>query len=306
MFRSLLIAAMLAITPAMAQTKVEIVSRIANTNVSGQLAVQFMQKLNETQSDYEFRFFTVPGSAGEGAYQRMLALKSNIILYGNQSFFSNPKTNANNRVDQIHFLTSHTVSYAAFMVNPDNPVNTIDEFVAQMQTKGGFYAGSINSSGGGPVLTSIFLDKYKLEDKVKIVHYKNVPDRVRAVFIKEADFMINNPASANVAEKGTLKMIAMSSPTRQLDYPTIPTGAELGFPEFNFGAYTSFAILKSEKELIAKIQPLFDKVCNDPEIKKHISERKYVPICINDESIKKMIADEKKMFIERGIEFDLD
>jgi len=288
-----------------AQTKVEIVSRIANTNVSGQLATQFINKLNESQSEYEFRFFTVPGSAGEGAYQRMLTLKNNIIVYGNQSFFSNPKTNTNNRVEQIHFLTSHTVSYAAFMVNPDNPANTIDEFVSQMKN-GGFYAGSINSSGGGPVLTSIFLDKYKLEDKVKIVHYKNVPDRVRAVFIKEADFMINNPASANIAEKGTLKIIAMSSPTRQPDYPAVPTGAELGFPEFNFGAYTSFAVLKSEKELIAKIQLLFNKVCDDPEIKKHIVERRYVPVCINDETIKKMIADEKKMFIERGIDFDLD
>ena len=288
-----------------AQTKVEIVSRIANSNVSGQLATQFMNKLNKSQSEYEFRFFTVPGSAGEGAYQRMLALKSNVILYGNQSFFSNPKTNTNNRVDQIHFLTSHTVSYAAFMINPDNPVNTIDEFVAQMKG-GGFYASSINSSGGGPVLTSIFLDKYKLEDKVKIVYYKNVPDRVRAVFIKEADFMINNPASANVAEKGTLKIIAMSSPTRQPDYPAVPTGAELGFPEFNFGAYTSFAVLKSEKELIAKIQPLFDKVCADPEIKKHILDRKYVPVCIDNQAIQTMIADEKKMFIERGIDFDMD
>ena len=292
-------------TPVLAQTKIEIVSRIANSNVSGQLATQFMNKLNESQSEYEFRFFTVPGSAGEGAYQRMLALKSNVILYGNQSFFSNPKTNTNNRVDQIHFLTSHTVSYAAFMINPDNPVNTIDEFVTQMKS-GGFYAGSINSSGGGPVLTSIFLDKYKLEDKVKIVYYKNVPDRVRAVFIKEADFMINNPASANVAEKGTLKIIAMSSPTRQLDYPTVPTGAELGFPEFNFGAYTSFAVLKSEKEMIAKIQPLFDKVCNDPSIKKQILDRKYVPVCIDNQAIQTMIADEKKMFIERGIDFDMD
>jgi tripartite-type tricarboxylate transporter receptor subunit TctC len=305
MFRSLLLAAMMFATPVLAQTKIEIVSRIANSNVSGQLATQFMNKLNESQSEYEFRFFTVPGSAGEGAYQRMLALKSNVILYGNQSFFSNPKTNTNNRVDQIHFLTSHTVSYAAFMINPDNPVNTIDEFVTQMKS-GGFYAGSINSSGGGPVLTSIFLDKYKLEDKVKIVYYKNVPDRVRAVFIKEADFMINNPASANVAEKGTLKIIAMSSPTRQLDYPTVPTGAELGFPEFNFGAYTSFAVLKSEKEMIAKIQPLFDKVCNDPSIKKQILDRKYVPVCIDNQAIQTMIADEKKMFIERGIDFDMD
>lgn len=305
--RNLILAVMMLFAiSANAQTKVEIVSRIANSNVSGQLAMQFIQKLNESQSEYEFRFFTVPGSAGEGAYQRMLALKSNVVLYGNQSFFSNPKTNTNNRVDNIHFLTSHTVSYAAFMVNPDNQANTIDEFVAQMKGKNGFYAGSINSSGGGPILTSIFLDKYQLEDKVKIVHYKNVPDRVRAVFIKEADFMINNPASANVAEKGTLKIIAMSSPTRQPDYPTVPTGIELGFPEFNFGAYTSFAILKSEKELIAKIQPLFDKVCNNPDIKKHIIERRYVPVCINNETIKTMIADENKMFIERGIDFDMD
>lgn len=300
------IIALLASSVAHAQTKIDIISRISNSNVSGQLAIQFLNKLNQVQSEYEFRYMTIPGSAGESAYQRVLAVKNNVILYGNQSFFSNPKTNANNRVDQFHFLTSHMVSYAAFMVGPDNPANTIDEFVAQMRTRNGFYAGSINSSGGGPVLTDIFLDKYKLGNNVKIVHYKNVPDRVRALIVKEADFMINNPASANVAENGSLKIIAMSSSERLSEYPNIPTGAELGFPEFNFGAYTSFAILKSEKELIAKIQPLFDRVCADPEIKKLITDRKYVPMCINDGAIKKIIADEKKMFIERGIEFDID
>ena len=301
-----IIVALLFAASAQAQTKIDVISRIANSNVSGQLAVQFLNKLNETQTEYEFRFQTIPGSAGESAYQRVLALNNNAILYGNQAFFSNPKTNTDNRVDQFHFLSSHLVSYAAFMIAPDNPANTIDEFVAQLRKKESFYAGSLNSSGGGPVLNSIFIDKYKLNDNVKNIFYKNVPDRVRAIIIRESDYMINNPASANVADKGTLKMLAMSSSYRLPEYPNVPTGAELGFPEFQFGAYTSFAILKNQKELINKLQSLFAKVCADPEIKKQIQERRYVPECIGDTEIKKLIADEKKLFIERNISFDTD
>ena len=98
-----IIAAVLFTVSAQAQTKIDVISRIANSNVSGQLAVQFLNKLNEMQTEYEFRFQTIPGSAGEGAYQRVLALNNNAILYGNQAFFSNPKMNADNRVDQFHF-----------------------------------------------------------------------------------------------------------------------------------------------------------------------------------------------------------
>ena len=301
------IISMLICGSAYSQQKIEVVTKVAITNVAGQFLNLYIEKLNEYQKEYEFRLMTIPGSAGEGAYNRVLQLKR-AILFSNQTFFSNPKTNENNRVNNFEFLTTLNASYAAIMVNRDSDIKTVQQLVESIRRKDkSFYAGSINSSGGGPVLTKIFLNKYDIEDKVSIIFYKNVQDRVRAISINESDFMINNPASANVgAENGTLRILVMASNSRLSAYPNVPTGAEVGMPEFNYAAINTFAILKSEKDFIKKLYPIFEKVCQDKDVQNLINSRNHTPICEKNNYIINIIKEENAMFKRLNIDFEAD
>jgi tripartite-type tricarboxylate transporter receptor subunit TctC len=297
----------LACGPAYSQQKIEIVTKVAITNVAGQFLYMFVEKLNEYQKDYEFRLTTIPGSAGEGAYNRVVQLKQ-AILFGNQTFFSNPKTNENKRVDNFEFLTTLNVSYAAIMVNRDSNIRTVQQLIESLQNKQkAFYAGSLNSSGGGPVLNKIFLDKYKLENKVNVILYKNIQDRIRAVAINEADYVINNPASANVgSDNGTLQILVMASNSRLDAYPNVPTGAEVGMPEFNYAAFNTFAILKSEQKLIKILSPIFQKVCADKNIQNLINAKNHTPICEQNDYVKDTVKRESEMFKQMNIDFEVD
>ena len=121
------------VAPSFAQQRVEVVSRVGITNVGGQFVRMYLDSLNKTQTEYEFVIAHIPGSAGEAAYQRVLTNPKS-ILFSNQSFFSNPKTNTNNRVSSLEFISTLNVSYAGILVNPNNKAKTFNEFIDQIRS----------------------------------------------------------------------------------------------------------------------------------------------------------------------------
>lgn len=295
------------LSPSFAQQRVEVVSRVGITNAGGQFIRFYLDILNKSQNEYEFVIAHIPGSGGEAAYQRVLTVPKS-ILFSNQSFFSNPKNNTNNRVSNFEFIGTLNVSYAGIMVNPNNKAKDFNEFIEQIRMSDVTYnAGSLNSSGGGPILAKLLEEKFDLDVKIKNIMYKNVQDRVRAVAQGEATFMINNPASANVPQNnGALRVLVMGSPFRIDGYEDIPTTAELGYPELTFGAIGALSILKSEPDFLNKMKPFFIDMCKNSELKKLINNRNHTTICLSDTELKKKIEEEKKFFVENNIEFGLD
>lgn len=316
MIRTLIVAAFaftLTGAPGMAETKkVDIVTKVIPSNVAGQFLLRTVQLLNAGQTDFEFRIQTVPGAAGEAAYQKALLAKqpgaNPAILFGPQTFFSNPKTNQQDRTKDFVFLSSLSVSVPGLIVHRDLPVASIDDLVAYIRSRAvTYYAGSINSNGGGPLLTQIFLDRFKLHDKVKVVLYKGVSDRIRALTQKEADFTFNNPASFNILDNsGDLKIVALAAPQRLAGYDDVPTGKEQGFDEFTYGAVNLFALVKGDPELTDRLEPLFRQVCSDPEIQRQVAQRRHAPLCIGRGAIGELIANEKQRLTDLNVELSDD
>lgn len=279
---------------ATAQTKVDIVTRLGPTTAQYQFLAQFVEELNKSQTSYEYRIAVVPGAEGETAFYRFLSIneeeKRDAVLYTSQVTIADPR---HNRIADFNYVTTLSISVAAIMANKETAVS-IDELVAKIRSKEITYYASTVSSNTGKMLNQIFLKKYGLENKVKQINYANPQDILRAVLNKEADYTIFNPDTMHAH----LNVLALANSYRAKGYPDVKIGKELNFNEFNYNAFSLFAIPKTNKKLYDNIHESFTKACMSASVQQIIELRKYIGICMNHDQIVKELIKERDMLIK--------
>jgi tripartite-type tricarboxylate transporter receptor subunit TctC len=160
------------------------------------------------------------------------------------------------------------------VVNPQNPVKTVQEFIAWAKEKG---PGKV--SYGTPGLgTTAHLSTEFLSKKVGL-QLLHVPYRTGAVAVQDLiagriDFMFDNlPTITGQIQGGTIKPIAVSTARRWGGLPNVPTMIEGGVPDFDVTSWSGMIAPKGlPDDVTKKLVDAHIKIGRDPAFVKRFEE----------------------------------
>jgi tripartite-type tricarboxylate transporter receptor subunit TctC len=207
------------------------------------------------------------------------------ILLGNTSIMVlNPAIMAKVPYDPVKDFAPISVlaiSASGIMVHPSVPAKTLTEFVAYAKANGDKL--SYGSAGAG-TMTNLAGELFKqLVGAPGIVH---VPYRGAGPSI--ADLVSGHipMATINVTGQllelhraGKIRILAVTSPQRLKGAPEIPTAIEAGMPDMVAQLFNGlFVPIKTPKPIVDQIYQASQKVMNDPEMQKALTESGLEPI----------------------------
>lgn len=139
-------------------------------------------------------------------------------------------------------VTTLGVAPTVIVVNKDFPANTLQEFVAMAKKNPGKYT---FASGGLGTTPHIAGEIFKQQAGVDLLHvpYKGGGPAIADLIAGRVDIIFDTAASAMPHVRGgKLKALAIATPTRQADYPEVPTTAEAGYPNYRVDSWYSLHV----------------------------------------------------------------
>lgn len=158
------------------------------------------------------------------------------------------------------------------VVHPDLKVSSVKELMALGKVKGE----SLNygSSGTGS-LPHMGMEIFKRATGMTFAHvpYKGDSQALADVLPGRIPLMISGyPASQPSVEAGTLKALAVTSPTRASVFPNVPTMAELGYPDATVNVWTGFfAPAKMSQALVDLLHREVNAAVATPAVQEHFA-----------------------------------
>ena len=153
------------------------------------------------------------------------------------------------------------------LVPPAFPAKTFKEFVAVARDKGGKLTYGSSGVGGSLHLAAELLKRRAGFDMVH-VPYKGAGPAIAALLGGEVNVMVGAvPSTIAHVNAGRLRALATTGPTRHKVTPTLPTIAELGYPDFENIAW--FALLlpaATPNSVNARILQETHKAIQQPEV----------------------------------------
>jgi len=154
-----------------------------------------------------------------------------------------------------------------FLVNPKVPARSIAEFVALAKAEPGKYN---YASPGAATQTHLVVELFSRKAGIKLQHipYRGGAPAMTAMVAGETHFTaISTLLSLPQIQAGALRAIATGSPTREAQFPDLPTVAEQGFPGFEaiqwIGLQTTGA---TPKAIIERINAEVNRALRDPDL----------------------------------------
>lgn len=258
---------------------IEVVSRFDLHTTTAFVASEIIRIVNNTQDQYEFRIAVTPGSSGEAADQRAIALArlgKPVLVIGASSSWAFNRYLFGNTIDRDNDLVPIVAPGGipfAVQVSPDAGINTVDDLIKSIRSKPEAFHATTTANSTSKLFAQLFIDHYKLTN-VKHISYRLSTDMIRGVLGREADFAIYN-----YADSPTLKVIAVSSENRAKLFPNVPTGKEIGFPEFKYNTYSTIHTPKESYSFFEKIAPMFVEACKSKEMEMIFEKAKMMPFC---------------------------
>ena len=166
--------------------------------------------------------------------------------------------------------------YNLVIVNPDKvEAKTLPEFVELLRRNPGKYNFASNGARLG-----IELFKTAANVDVTIVPYKGAGDAITGLLRGDSDFMIvNAPGLTQYIASGKLKPLAITAPTRQADFPDVPTTREAGLPGYTyasfFGAYVPAG---TPSDIVRKLNAALNQVTAMPEVVEQFRQNSAVAV----------------------------
>jgi len=99
-----------------------------------------------------------------------------------------------------------------------------------------------------------------------------------------------------LAQAGKIRILAVSSKTRNADVPNVPTGAELGFPAYDLGTWGA---IEGPPKLPANVVQAWSdglkEVLQNPEVVEKLKQRQTTPDFLSPEDTRKFLENEYTM-----------
>lgn len=170
-------------------------------------------------------------------------------------------------------ITLAVTSPQYLVVNPEMPVNNVQELVAHAKARPGTLSYASVSVGSASHLT---MEMLKLASGLDITHvpYKGaapaltdlVGGQVQAAFMVPGNVL-------QYAKEGRLRLIASSGQKRFAGTPNVPTLVESGFPDLVATSWIGFLTVGgTPKPIIDRYNHEIVKILNMPEIRKKLNE----------------------------------
>ena len=159
------------------------------------------------------------------------------------------------------------------LVSPDSPVKTLKDLIAQAKASPGkLNIGTINI-GTTQYLSAELLKSMAGLDMVT-VPFNNTGGVVTALRGNSVQIAFEFlPPVIGPIKAGTLRPLAVTSPTRLALLPNVPTVAESGIPGYEVVGWNSIAVpAKTPRVIIERLNREIVAAVNSPQIKQHFQE----------------------------------
>ena len=158
------------------------------------------------------------------------------------------------------------------VVHPSVPAHSVKELIALARKR----PGELNFSSAAPgTMNHLAAELFKVMAKINIVRisYRGSPSALGAVLTGETHMMFSPSAPAYpVLKAGKLRPLAVSTLTRSVTYPDLPTMEEAGLPGFEAVSFHGvFAPAKTPDAIIARLNQEIVKVLQQPDTLKRFA-----------------------------------
>jgi tripartite-type tricarboxylate transporter receptor subunit TctC len=164
------------------------------------------------------------------------------------------------------------------VVNSDSPIKTVADFIAAAKRD----PGKLNyGSGGNGSPQHIAMALFANQAGINVTHvpYKGATQAAVGVAGKEVDAAFQGIATVNsLVQAGKLRLIAVSTPKRMAQFPTIPTVNESGLAGFGFNSwFAMMAPAGTPKAIIDQLHKEITKTLADPEVQNKLIAQGLTP-----------------------------
>jgi tripartite-type tricarboxylate transporter receptor subunit TctC len=192
------------------------------------------------------------------------ALAVNPSLYKRLSY--DPKT------DLVPIILAVKVP-SVVVVNAALPVQSMKELNDYLKTRGR-EANYASAGNGTPAHLGAELYKRMAGVASNHVPYKGGAPALADLTGGQTTYMIAVLSEAMpLAKAGKLRALAITTATRMPNYPNLPTVAESGVPGYELSGWYGFlAPAGTPKEIVTRLNEVFDAVIKDPEVQAKLSD----------------------------------
>jgi tripartite-type tricarboxylate transporter receptor subunit TctC len=164
------------------------------------------------------------------------------------------------------------------VANPRLPANSLKELIAYAKAN----PGKLNySSYGNNTSNNLVGEQFKQAAGIDTVHvpYKGSGPSIVDLMAGQVQYTFDTPAATlKQVQAGNLKAIAVATPERLANAPSVPTMSEAGLPGFVGGTWFGLlAPARTPKAIIDKLHDAAVASLNSPELRKAFEERDIIP-----------------------------
>ena len=156
----------------------------------------------------------------------------------------------------------------AFLVNPDVPVKSLQEFIQYAKAR----PGQINyGSAGNGGSSHLVPEMLKSATGIFMTHipYRGSAPAFTDLMAGQVQFMAESiPQAAQYHKQGKVRALAVTSKERNAALPDVPTAIEAGVAHFEVvGFYGFLAPAGTPKDVVQKLSDAFKAVMQQPDLK---------------------------------------
>ena len=232
------------------------------------------------------------GSAAKAAPDGYTLLVTSDQLSINESLFKDLPFHA---VNSFIPVVQAIVSPQVLLVTPGFPAKNVAELVSYARANPGkinFASPQIGTVGhlSGELLKS--------SQKIDIVHvpFQGATAAIKEIVAGQVQMMfVTLPPAVGQIQAGTVRALAMSTVTRNPAFPNVPTMKELGYPEFDFGAWQGvFAPAGTPPDIVARLNTEINRALTTAEMKGLLAKTGAEPPAMTPEQFGKFMTSERQ------------
>ncbi len=167
----------------------------------------------------------------------------------------------------------------ALVTSPNNPANSLPDFIKAMQ--GRTINMAIPGVGTGSDIEAEYFFKQLAKVPVQSIPYQGGAPAINATVAGQVDLMattLGGGAAAQIAG-GKLKGLGIAADKRAAVAPNVPTYAEQGYPAFAAASWVGFfAPAKTDPQILQTLNATINDIVKSPAVAKKLTDMGFDPI----------------------------
>jgi len=280
---------------AFAKETINVYTKFSNGSPPGRILFDLLNRMNEIDEKYEYKFSTLPGGEGETAIARVFKDPGKVLLYAANAeftFFREKITEYDKKKDFIFIQSIQSAPYSLIVPKIHN-ISSLDQLIDKIKNKPNAFYANLSASNATNILTERFIEKYGLGNNLKPINYSNLVDVGRGTIDGEFDFFIFEPSTI---PSSSFDVLFVTSKERNPFFPETKSITELGLDNLYFETLTFFATNSKNRELAERVEKLAVRVCENENFKNLLSKNNRVSKCMGSQKTEQFLLKEYNHF----------